>query len=561
MDMYMSNENNKIRIGLLENGAHSLTKGYESWSDWEKNRDNIFLLKESIIWIHHGIELLLKQLLFQKDETLIFEKVDNARKMLQELRVKNKDAGAFELIKNNLYTIEYSKLPKTIHKNLNIDELSIDSQLCKDILSLAKLRNEITHFSIEFNVTYVTALLSSIVDPIQSLLSREIDDCSFKEKYIPKLLRLALPLQEYMARIRAEIVKNAVEATCKPLPPNEVKKAGIVYQSLGTGLSKSLSDYLNNIYKNKALRESSIIVMVDRKIIQQQLHHVLSVCTKYDIHTPKSATEFEHTFKQNHKLIIILTVQQAFTYKIVLERHCLIIGYTLSSTPIRISPLFKSATYISFTNVLNDQEREFFGYVIAKYDVRQSIEDGFLVPLKIENFTAKYQKNIVNNISYDNYHEDWMDDLNLLAKKIIHHFELRYIKKLGKAVVLVRNTNIAEMLFSHIIKIRPEWYSKNHSPIVSIMSSKYDKRSMDSLYRDSCNKDSRLSLIVCTGDLLGTYENRLLDTAYITYHIPSRVKKILFNMITYKTNDKPDGLIINLTTSNITAGFNEIMME
>ncbi|HHQ4653784.1 TPA: hypothetical protein ACSPZZ_003036, partial [Aeromonas hydrophila] len=112
-----------------------------------------------------------------------------------------------------------------------------------------------------------------------------------------------------------------------------------------------------------------------------------------------------------------------------------------------------------------------------------------------------------------------------------------------------------------IIKIRPEWYSKNHSPIVSIMSSKYDKRSMDSLYRDSCNKDSRLSLIVCTGDLLGTYENRLLDTAYITYHIPSRVKKTLFNMITYKTNDKPDGLIINLTASNITAGFNEIMME
>ena len=41
------------------------------WSKGRKKGDAL-LLKEAIIWIHHGIELSLKQLLVQTNEYLVF---------------------------------------------------------------------------------------------------------------------------------------------------------------------------------------------------------------------------------------------------------------------------------------------------------------------------------------------------------------------------------------------------------------------------------------------------------------------------------------------------------
>jgi hypothetical protein len=56
-----------LKVGLLENAAHSLQRGYELWSRGQQVSDGM-VLKEAIIWVHHGIELVLKQLLVQANE-------------------------------------------------------------------------------------------------------------------------------------------------------------------------------------------------------------------------------------------------------------------------------------------------------------------------------------------------------------------------------------------------------------------------------------------------------------------------------------------------------------
>lgn len=64
----------KIRISLKENGIHSFNKGLSDFAEYEKdNKQDDFKLKEAILFIHHGIELLLKQVLVDTGgEYLIF---------------------------------------------------------------------------------------------------------------------------------------------------------------------------------------------------------------------------------------------------------------------------------------------------------------------------------------------------------------------------------------------------------------------------------------------------------------------------------------------------------
>ena len=55
----------KITLTLKENGYHSLEKGLTVFKDFEQSED-AFLLKEAIMFLHHGIELLMKQALVEK---------------------------------------------------------------------------------------------------------------------------------------------------------------------------------------------------------------------------------------------------------------------------------------------------------------------------------------------------------------------------------------------------------------------------------------------------------------------------------------------------------------
>lgn len=67
----------KITLSLKENGLHSLERGLSIFKSFEQT-ENIFLLKEAIMFLHHGIELLMKQTLVENSsEVLIFSDIDN----------------------------------------------------------------------------------------------------------------------------------------------------------------------------------------------------------------------------------------------------------------------------------------------------------------------------------------------------------------------------------------------------------------------------------------------------------------------------------------------------
>ena len=74
-----------MQLSLMENGMDSLKKGFEYFLSYQRNtvtknspdKNDYFELKQAILSVHHGIEILLKAILARKDEYLIVDKIDN----------------------------------------------------------------------------------------------------------------------------------------------------------------------------------------------------------------------------------------------------------------------------------------------------------------------------------------------------------------------------------------------------------------------------------------------------------------------------------------------------
>ncbi|MBI5353887.1 MAG: hypothetical protein HZB50_14695 [Chloroflexi bacterium] len=183
-------KNDAIKIGLLDNAFHSLQRGYEMFNKGKQKQDPL-ALKEAIIWIHHGIELSIKQLLVQSNEYLIFDNVDKAVEKLAQLRRKSdmSNANVLDLFdySESITTVGFGKLIDRAAIMLNLQELSQGTALRNKIDALTIYRNKIVHYTIEVELNEVINLLADLVEPLLSLLEREIKNKNFVEKYAPAI--------------------------------------------------------------------------------------------------------------------------------------------------------------------------------------------------------------------------------------------------------------------------------------------------------------------------------------------------------------------------------------
>ncbi|MDP1714975.1 MAG: hypothetical protein Q8L41_09535 [Anaerolineales bacterium] len=190
---------NITKIGLLDNAFHSLHRGYEMFNKGKQKQDPL-ALKEAIIWIHHGIELSIKQLLVQSNEYLIFDNVDRAVEKLSQLRKKTDmgNANALDLFdySESITTVGFGKLIDRAAIMLNLQELAQGTTLRNKIDALTSYRNKIVHYTIEVQLDDVITLLADLVEPLLSLLEQELQDKKFVAKYASAIRRNAQLVSE-----------------------------------------------------------------------------------------------------------------------------------------------------------------------------------------------------------------------------------------------------------------------------------------------------------------------------------------------------------------------------
>jgi hypothetical protein len=203
----MNQQTPSLRIGLLENCYHSLKRGYELWGEGQRKQD-AWLLKEAIIWIHHGIELGIKQLLVQTNEYLVFEDVDKAVKQLTNLRKQNPDVSVLDLFEqeNPAFSVSFHKAVERAAVMLNLDDLSEKNKLRTNIDELTKYRNKIVHYSINIDFDMIVALLSETMTGFLDLLTTAINDENFSEVHIQEIRQAALPLTKRFLLLEKEAI-------------------------------------------------------------------------------------------------------------------------------------------------------------------------------------------------------------------------------------------------------------------------------------------------------------------------------------------------------------------
>ncbi len=527
----MKNNIISLKMGLLDNGSHSLKRGFEVWKQWHSTED-AWLLKESIIWVHHGVELLLKQLLVQNNEFLVFQDVNKAVERLGILRKKEgmEHAEVLDLFEHDdtVTSIGFKSLLDRVAITLSIEELNDGKKLRKSLEKLTRFRNKIVHYSIEINTLETASLISSILDPFLSLLSREVKNSHFNNFVIKEIRKVAQPLQEYLKYIRKEIVTSAIESTVEAFKIG--KHVGIVRQVTGSGLTSTLVDYLHEISKPSLISNRKIFIVSDRVDSLKILFNLLDGNSQ--VHFHKSGEGSLDSIDIKYKTIILVTEQKLSNERYVFDSKCLVIGYNINSSHIGIISSFPNSTRILFSNIVRERDRDFYGDILPGYSLEEAIEDNVLKPVKLYKLQPEKVDGLDTKLVYGT------DKKNIkLAEKIVEHYESTLN---GKAVIVVKNLKSADILLASILQADPTYKEK----IARLSYS--DGHRTNQLVKQFLYKEDPLSIIVCTGKYLVGFDSPLVATVYVTCPISHQLRERLVNLVSRNRSEEVNGKIIDL---------------
>lgn len=154
-----------MEFTLLDNGIDSLKKTQDSIIRFnELHRPNSYhLLKDAIIYLNHGIEILLKYILSNRNESLIFKDIRlymKAKEQIRHLPIKEKGFGTYlEKNKPTVFDVPKDKLQNKILETITLKEaverieflcdIEITKEFGDSIYLINKYRNDITHHSIK----------------------------------------------------------------------------------------------------------------------------------------------------------------------------------------------------------------------------------------------------------------------------------------------------------------------------------------------------------------------------------------------------------------------------
>lgn len=187
----------KLEFTLLDNGTDSLKKAKQSIEQFEAlHREHSYHhLKDAIIFLNHGIEILLKHILSKRNESLIFTDLKvymDAKKHLKGMPPKVKGFGIhLDRNKPTVFDVPANKIGNkklttvTLREALERVELLCDIDIPEDfrnaVFVVNEYRNDLTHHSIKLTA----ADEDKLITVLKTLYDNTLD---FFEQHIPGIM-------------------------------------------------------------------------------------------------------------------------------------------------------------------------------------------------------------------------------------------------------------------------------------------------------------------------------------------------------------------------------------
>jgi type I restriction enzyme, R subunit len=246
-----------------------------------------------------------------------------------------------------------------------------------------------------------------------------------------------------------------------------------------------------------------------------------------------------------------------------------------------------NATFIGFTGTpveLTDRNtKSVFGDYIDVYDIQQAVEDGATVRIYYESRLAKVNIDPEAKELLDEEFEEITEDKELSEKQqskakwarleaivgnekrlanvaadIVNHFELRQEVFEGKAMIVAMSRRIAVLLYDEIVKLRPNWHSKeDDNGIIKVVmtGSSSDPASFQQHIRNKEKNKAigerlkdpkdKLQMVIVRDMWLTGFDAPCLHTLYVDKPMKGHSLMQAIARVNRVYLDKPGGLIVD----------------
>ncbi|WP_372778518.1 hypothetical protein [Litorivivens sp.] len=184
-----------MEITPYKNGIHSLACGLRNLKGFLDSGDDPYLMKEVIIKVHHGLETLFKDLLFQKNPIFILDEKTTLKDILSYYQ------GFFEGKNNYLFDDAKTISPtETIQRLISLKVIDgIKKRELTQLISsfdvLNSVRNQLQHFAIKADPDSLVRVMGNLIPRSVSVLK----SCYTSPNNLPHQIRASIlphtPLQ------------------------------------------------------------------------------------------------------------------------------------------------------------------------------------------------------------------------------------------------------------------------------------------------------------------------------------------------------------------------------
>jgi len=295
------------------------------------------------------------------------------------------------------------------------------------------------------------------------------------------------------------------------------KKAGVFWQTQGSGKSISMVCYAGMLIQQPEMNNPTLVVVTDRNDLDGQLFQQFSSAKDLLKQTPEQAESRE----QLREMLaarqaggIIFTTVQKFSllegeakHPPLCERGNVVVisdeahrtQYGLSAKlnqktgkyvfgyAKHMRDALPEASFIGFTGTpISGEDRDtqaVFGGYVSVYDIQDAVDDGATVPIYYESRLARLDINRAEIDELNKEVEEVIEDeedlavrektkskwaelaklvgsdprLEEVAADLVAHYETRTSAIEGKAMIVCMSRDICVALFDKIIALRPEW--------------------------------------------------------------------------------------------------------
>lgn len=153
-----------MKISLIDNGLDSLRKGYIHLENYEhlvnksaSDTERFSALKDSVLSIQHGIEILFKYSLKEKNELLLFTDISK----LKEAYKSRREGTIQELYElEGVHTVTFKE---SVERLRDICGLPMDEKFIKNLRKVEGWRNSITHSAVLLREIEVARILIKLL--------------------------------------------------------------------------------------------------------------------------------------------------------------------------------------------------------------------------------------------------------------------------------------------------------------------------------------------------------------------------------------------------------------